>query len=382
MDYHFPSYAPSFNSRVDVNWMDFVRNRWSIFPPALIWGIRALTTLHMGALQGDKNAILSARHMYSRGINHLASLLRTNAALADETLAAAVLLGGYEILDGCSDRSWISHARGIRHLICARGPSAHRSGIGRTLLLSWRPYLVADAFIHSEPCFLGGIEWSCRATVNKITNAEDQQARSSVLGQMMDDAFDEIAKCPGYRGMTKDIVSSGSDVDQAVLGGLMNSILQSREHLVEIHNTLLPSLGETKRESLASLTGAIPSMYATTLVQGSCDGISSAIALLDQLTSMLQACSNQRIEEQQTRPIREFHDEHGKYSECPSPENQSNQLLVPRDSEVFEASAYAIGDRLDKFSLTMGMSSLSADVCGCPQFSARGSIQLQSASLN
>lgn len=353
-----------------------------MFPQALIWGIRALTTLNMGALRGNKNAILCARHMYSRGINHLASLLRTKAALADETLAAAVLLGGYEILDGCSDRSWISHARGIRQLICARGPSAHKSGIGRTLLLSWRPYLVADAFIHSEPCFLGGIEWSSKSTANKIANAEDQHAKSSLLGQMMDYAFDEIAKCPGYHGATKDIVSSNADVDQAVLNGLINNILQSRENLVVIHNTLLSSLEETKKESLASLTGVIPSMYAATLVQGSCDGISSAIALLDQLTTLiLRSCPNRWIEQQQLHSMRAFHREHDGYQPCLFQENQSDQLPVLRDSEVLEASAYAIGDRLDKFSLTMGMSSLSADVCGCPQLSARESIQVQSASL-
>lgn len=380
MDYHFPIYAPSCNSRVDVNWMDFIRSRWSVFPQALIWGIRALTTLRMGALQGNKNAILCARHMYSRGINHLAYLLSTQAALADETLAAAILLGGYEILDGCSDRSWISHARGIRHLICARGPSAHKKGIGRTLLLCWRPYLVADAFMHLEPCFLGGKEWACTSMASKIADAEGQPAKCSLLGQMMDCAFDEIAKCPGYCGVTKDIISSDTVVDQDVLDGLMNDILQSRKNLVEIHHILLPSLGHTKEESISSLTGAIPSIYATTLVQGSCDAISSAIALLDRLTPGLDSCSNRKIEKQLVYSTKELHGEHNAYPFCFSPEEQSlgtstGQLRNTPDSEDFEASVYAIGDRLDKFSLTMGMGTLSAEVCDWPQFSARGIIQ-------
>lgn len=351
-----------------------------MFPEALIWAIRALTTLRMGALQESKDAILCARHMYNRGINHLASLLRTPVTLADETLAAAVLLGGYEILDGCSDRSWVRHARGIRHLICARGPSAHRNGFGRALLLCWRPYLVADAFIHLEPCFLGGTEWTRRSTVSSA-KTDDQPARSSLLGQMMDCAFDEIARCPGYCAATKDLISSGTVLDRAVLDGLTSQILQSRENLVEIHNTLLPSLWDTERESISSLAGAIPFMYATTLVQGTCNGISSAVALLDQVVSVLQSSPNRRIENRLVPPTRCPIGEHNAYPWCPSAEDPSlgtgaDRLLVLRDSEVSEAGAYAIGDRLDKFSLTMGMGTLSADVCGWPQLSARGIIQL------
>lgn len=164
--------------------------------------------------------------MYSRGIKQLASLLHTLAALADETLATAVVLGAYEILDGSSGRSWISHARGIRKLICVCGPSAHKNGMDQTLLLCWRPYLVADAFVHSEPCFLGGLEWT--SIIKDITKVEYQQGRRSLLGQTMDSAFNEVAKCPGYCA----IMTSDTNSSLDMLGSLVNSILKSRECLV------------------------------------------------------------------------------------------------------------------------------------------------------
>ncbi|KAI2695449.1 transcriptional regulator family: Fungal Specific TF [Penicillium roqueforti] len=366
LDYHFPSYLASFNSRVEMNWMKFIRGRWSTFPQALIWALRALTCLRMGAARGNKEAIMCARHMYGRGVNHLASLLHTRAALADETLAAAILLGGYEVLDGSSDRSWIIHSHGIRHLFCARGPSAHTHGMGRTLLISWRPYLVADAFIHAEPCFLGGSEWTCVSAIQEIARAEDRWQESSLLGQTMDYAFNEVAKCPGYYAMTKYFTTSDTDVDRSILNGLVSCILKSRESLVQFHGMLMET------DPPASFVGVIPSTYATTLVQGTRDGINSAVALLDQLMTLLKSHLNRN-----TNPIlmADFDDKHQEdpwrlFAGVQALKTNTNQSLLSRDQKDPGLSIYAVRDQLDKFSLTMGMGSLLPDACGCPQFLA------------
>ncbi|KAJ5395315.1 uncharacterized protein N7487_009618 [Penicillium crustosum] len=367
LDYHFPSYLASFNSRVEVNWMNFIRSKWSTFPQALIWAVRALTSLRMGAARGNKEIIACARHMYGRGIKHLAALLHTRAALADETLAAAILLGGYEVLDGSSDRSWIVHSHGIRHLFCARGPSAHTHGIGRTLLLSWRPYLVADAFIHAEPCFLGGFEWACASTTPEISRAKDQWQKSSILGQTMDYAFNEVAKCPGYYAMTKYFTTSDKNVDPSMINALVGCILKSRESLVHLQGMLM----ETNPP--ASFVGVIPPTYATTLVQGTRHGINSAVALLDQLMTLLKSCLDRG-----TKPIlvpdfddKSQEDQWRLFAGLQAPNTKTDQPPLSRDSEDPSLAIYAIGNQLDKFSLTMGMGSLSPDACGCPQFSAR-----------
>lgn len=367
LTYYFPSYIAFWSSSTGMSWMEFVRYRWSTFPQALIWAIRGLTTLHRGAAQGDKEAILCARHMYSRGITHLASLLMTRAALSDETLAAAVLLGGYEALDGASDRSWTIHSRGIRQLIRARGPSAHKHGIGRTLLLSWRPYLVADAFIHDEPCFLGSSEWTC----DEIAGADDQWLKSSFLGQTIDSAFSEVAKCPGYFATTKDIMMWDRDSDLCILAGLSNSILDSRENLVRLHGML------NEKEFSASFVGGIPSVRASIFVRGSCHGINSAIALLDQLIAILRSHLNGKITRRQRNSMARREGDKDPwllFAETQSLQSlcaMTNVSLASRDLNEETLSGYAIGDRLDTFSLTMGMGCLLPDACGCPQFSAR-----------
>lgn len=121
-----------------------------------------------------------------RAIQHLAFLLQSPAALADETLAAAILLGGYEVLDGSSDRSWIVHARGIGQLMRARGAAAHEQGMGRTMLMAWRPYLVVDTFIHGGPYFLGNPEWTRKAMTKEIARAENERGLGSLIGQLVD----------------------------------------------------------------------------------------------------------------------------------------------------------------------------------------------------
>ncbi|KAL2843191.1 hypothetical protein BJY01DRAFT_215996 [Aspergillus pseudoustus] len=366
MQYHFPIYAASFNCRVDVDWMDFIRGRWSTFPQALVWAVRALTTLHRGTTQRDEQAIMCARHMYSRGIRHLGSLLQTRAALSDETLAAAILLGGYEVLDGSTQWSWIAHCRGITHLLCARGPAAHRRGIGRTLLLCWRPYIVADAFIHAIPCFLGDHEWALILMSEDVAKDELQRQKGSLLGQTMDYAFVEVAKCPGYLAAAKVLVAPTiSSQSNNKVEDLMDDMLFTRENLVQYSRML-----ETNDPD-PSFVGVIPSIHAGPLVQQSRDGLSFAISLVDQLLAMLRAHLARRTGE---IPENSGHDSwhlttqyHTSRSKSPLPASRTN-------SEDLDLDSRDVQDQLDKFSLTMGLGSLLPDACGCPQFAAHKSL--------
>ncbi|KAL4732839.1 hypothetical protein BDV11DRAFT_201238 [Aspergillus similis] len=367
LKYHFPNYAASFSCRVDVDWMGFIRGQWSTFPQALVWAVRALTSLHRGATLGDEQAIMCARHMYGRGIRHLVSLLRTRAALSDETLAAAILLGGYEILDGSSEWSWITHSRGISYLFCARGPAAHRRGMGRTLMLCWRPYIVADAFIHAVPCFLGDYEWPSILMSEEVARAEELEQRGSLLGQTMDYAFIEVAKCPGYLAATKHIEASNAGSDSAIFRSLMDRMLISRENLVQYNNLL-----ETN-DPPVSFVGVIPVVHARTLVQQSRDGINFAIALINQLMTMLRSHLSRRTNNITGRHSYKPEEDPWRRVAQNQHKSQTRQLPASRVSEEVDLSALDVRDRLDNFSLTMGMGSLLPDACGCPQFSAHKS---------
>lgn len=376
--YYFPSVSACVESRVQVTWMGFFRTGWSTFPPALVWAVRALTVLLMGASQGNKQAILCARHMYSRGIRHLASLIQTDSALTDESLAAAILLGGYEVLDGSSDRSWIIHARGICQLMQARGPSAHEHGMGRTLLMCWRPYIVAGAFIHGVPCFLGEPEWTRKSMSTEIARAEDEQGMGSLIGQTADYAFNEIAKCPGYLATTKEIFVVKSPALAPKRKPLLGNLMKLKQTLVRLYRTL------SATEPPASFVGVIPSRHATTLVQASRGCIDSAIALLDRLLATLQSDPGLSAKFQSLgSTVHNFTVDNDQVWHLSAKKSRleirpSQQAGRFRDSDDPNPRKYAIEDQLDRFSLTMGMGSLLPNVCGIPQLSADDAIPGQS----
>ncbi|KAL2838905.1 hypothetical protein BJY01DRAFT_32194 [Aspergillus pseudoustus] len=359
--YYFPRSYSSFSHRVDTNWMDFLRGlQPSIRSQALMWAVRALVTFQMGTLQGNANAVSCARSMYGRGVSCLRSLLRTPFALAEESLAASVLLGGYEILDGSSEHTWISHTRGIRQIMCARGAAAHKTGISRTVMLSFRPFLVAESFVLGEPCFLGEPDWI------SITNDnyQEEQNREMSLGQVMDYAFNEITKCPGYYAATQTILASTVEADPFFLDSLLSGISDSKECLNNLKAKLLTISENEKPASTSASTQSIPPSYTRSLAQLTCGGIESSLAMLDQLTNVLESDRHRRgrattvssaitygqnpWQVPSTQRVDMGGD--GSWNQARSDSAKSRKL---------SSNMQSIGDRLDKFSLNMGVASMS-----------------------
>ncbi|EAU38088.1 predicted protein [Aspergillus terreus NIH2624] len=367
--YYFPRVYFSFKSRVDVDWMDFLRDiPPAQFPQALMWAIRALITFQMGTLQGNEMAIYSARHMYGRGLCHLRALLQTPAALSDECLASCILLGGYEILDGSSERSWISHTHGIRYIMSARGAAAHKSGIGRTLMLSFRPFLISEAFVMGEHCFLGDAEWTSLS--NHALEGDGKKGKKSALGKILDNAFDEFAKCPGYYAVTRNILASPTDPDNAVMDPLLSDIAHAKERLRQLRAQL--DIDQSMRD-LDSFSGSVPATYVDSTAQLISDGINSILALLGQLSTILEADQSRRSLQRQARLVYGANSTPGQdpwrlSAEKFSRRNDIRQPLLLCDPTAFTSSTRPIGDALDRFSLDLGMGSVSTNASQPSEF--------------
>ncbi|KAL4879977.1 hypothetical protein BJY04DRAFT_219780 [Aspergillus karnatakaensis] len=278
LTYHFPRVCSSFAFRVDVGWMEFLRNLKPSCPPALLWAIRTLITFQMGTIHRNERAIYCARHMYGRGIYHLRSLLQSPAALSDETLAACILLGGYEVLDGQGEKSWIAHTRGIRNLMCARGYLAHRSGMGRTLVICFRPFFIAESFLLREACFLASSEWTSM-TDDMVSSAK--RGEGERLGLAMDHIFNETAKCPGYYARAQAIQSMNGEQTSTVVEELLSKIYDTKHRLQQLQYSLTVRPSGILMDSMARLT---------------LEGLHSALRLLDQLSATLEAGCQQMIE--------------------------------------------------------------------------------------
>lgn len=376
--HYFPIMNASVAPRVDVNWMDFVRSPQPL-PPAVMWGVRALVTYQMGAVQGKQhdneyekenekeNARLTARHMYTRAIQHLVSVLGTSSALTDSTLAAAIMLCMFEAVDGATEGSLLLHSQGIRSIMAARGPAAHKTGMGRNLLLSYRPFLIGEAFIRCEPCILGSPEWAAIFDDIDISPAEGESetktktktSSSSPLGQTIDYAFNESAKCPGYYAATHEIITSypAFHKSKAVAQSLMDDMGRTRCSLLRLQDSLEQGLclcqSGTDLQLSASFAGSIPPAHVASLAKLSSEGIGAAVALLDQLSTLLRSHLHRVLPQYQSGYMKDFHQA--------SPEDPwyaaTNRLGTAAGvgARLETSDACRMGNELDRFSVSMGM---------------------------
>ncbi|KAE8149495.1 hypothetical protein BDV25DRAFT_156227 [Aspergillus avenaceus] len=282
LNMHSASVYGAVSGWIDTNWLDYVRDQASTCGPAMLWALRAMTTFNMGLAKEDREAIICGQHMYGRAIEHLSQLLQSSSALSDETLAAAMVLAGFDQLDSDCPKSWLMHTCGIRDMICARGPEAHRHGIGRTLLVSWRPFLVLESMVHEKPCFLEDPTW---AAVARGHTSEGEQGVSRALGQIIDYALIEIAKYPGYAVRTQRIIEPGTTPNPDMIRDLVADIDVTKAYLLR----LLPNFSfmSVNTGPLTSVYGLIPQEHANFVVRRALDGINTEIALLNDLLTTL-----------------------------------------------------------------------------------------------
>lgn len=260
---------------------------------------------------------------------------------------AAIHLGIYEMLDGLGEKSWLIHSRGIGRLFQLRGPEAHRDGFGRTLLVAYRSFLVADAFISQEPCFLAEHEW--RAIVYETLASERRAGKSCQLSELVELAFNEIVLCPGLFAQTRDLVSQTEGVSEILRESLVAQITRSLDRLVELERQMGPLIIKYNNKVIKweeDAKSPIPTEFARKVAKFASHGARSAIAILSQLLVLIEADKKRSCLDTK--------------SQCPSniwklpagsmaPESQEKPLIA------YDAHEDDSPDRLDQIALSMGM---------------------------
>ncbi|KAJ5354971.1 uncharacterized protein N7496_012183 [Penicillium cataractarum] len=286
-----------YSTRVGTNWFDVVHNYRDTAGKALDLCLRSLGALHIGRSLGDDRLGLASREMYGQALNHLARTLRNPAlATADNTLGAAILLGVYELTSSTGQESWMLHSRGISNLYQIRGPQAHADGLGRTLLLSFRGFLVYEALTRGEKCFLEGEEW--RSIIPDMINEERRRGKFSRLGELIEYSFHEIARCPGFLASARALIAS-ADTTDCEREDLMTSVSHCQGVLLEHYSELIAGLNASRWPTTIQTReffGPIPFQVREALAEFSLQGITSAIQILQQLLVKLRSNDPRRIE--------------------------------------------------------------------------------------
>lgn len=292
---NFPGQYYGYSTRFDTNWFYVARKPQETTGMAFDWGIRSLGALHIGRSQGDDQLGLVSREMYGQALSQLIRALRHRTlAATDDTLGAAILLGAFEMTCSTGHNSWMLHSRGISYLFQARGARAHVQGFGRTLLVSFRGFLVYDAMIRRERCFLEDEEWG--SIIPNMIDEDRRRGKASRLGELIEYAFHEVARCPGFLAITHAQVESANVADTE-RESLITSISDCQRALLEYHSEGIAAMNSLQQPYSAEdrdFFGPIPSKVHITLAEFSLQGMGSAIALLQQLLVTLSSDSLRR----------------------------------------------------------------------------------------
>ncbi len=288
----FPLTFTHFAPRLDPNWLEFIRHHQLAQTEPVERAIRVLNLWYLGVKHDDASIIDHSRYAYGGALRSLARLIgNPKTRTADVTLATAIMLAVFEMLDPLTPHSWLVHSGGIGGLIKLRGARVHADGFARTMLVTIRSFLLADAFVRREPSFLGGDDW--RVANEEASALEFRAGKGSWIGRVLDLVFNEISMGPGLWADATAVIAGKKDADDVSREELIERIKRSREIQRNLQRQLASASGEgemSQMEEKKSDPGGRREVEHVRAVVGRClQGLSAGIALLDQLLVLLEA---------------------------------------------------------------------------------------------
>lgn len=359
----FPCYFKATETRVPVNWVEYVETRRVVADTPFDWAIRSLTFMYTGSLYSDSRYLDAGRGLYLRSLRGLSNLLsHVSMAKSDEALSTAIALLVFEMHTCTTAEGWIHHASGIRALMQLRGPQAHRDGFGCALYIACRNVLITAALVSGEKCFLEEPEWQALNENICVDNAK--QPDSSVYTEITERAFRQVVRIPGFVKRLRDFQSAAPNVQKLERPALLRQILAARAALRGIHTEFSMSVSSLRagHEPQTGFIGPIPHHFFDGFSTLSVRGIRHSILLLNYLIILLDP-SQQPAAEAENRIItgrmRAAIDSRLSDHDAPSapmaPGSSGRPQLVIESRVTPETRQPPTTDWMDHIATTMGM---------------------------
>ncbi|GAB1197676.1 hypothetical protein APSETT444_006978 [Aspergillus pseudonomiae] len=279
----FPCYFKCTETQVPVNWVEYVENRRGT-NSCFDWALRACTTSYAGAVHNDQRLLKEARVMYIQALRSLGGLLsHISTAKSDEALATAITLAVYE-KHHCTDaNSWLKHASGVRTLMKLRGPSAHLHGFGCAMYVAYRSFLVTEALVSGEECFLQEPEW--QALNEEIAANNAKLPDSSLYTDVVERGFLEILKIPGHVKQVRKLLSLSSEERARRQPGVLRSVQAARAALRGINTEfgISVSMRRAGQGARQGFIGPSPNFFLDGYSTLFASGVRSGLLILNQL---------------------------------------------------------------------------------------------------
>ncbi|KAK0722870.1 hypothetical protein B0T26DRAFT_674516 [Lasiosphaeria miniovina] len=212
--------------------------------PSLDYAMAAFTIHLLGKAEGSAHLIAESLSLYGQSLAALQRALKHPVEWkAPETLCATMLLTFYEAFAGTSDgneravnpSSWMKHAKGVSMLIQQRGVDAYRDPWDRSMLLSFRTFIIMHCMFSDEDCFLAKKKW--QNVIAAMQPAQDTSAMSAtavIAATHVDAYFNHLAKVPGllHHGMAlREATARGLPIDTSRIVLLVKSTAQLHSEL-------------------------------------------------------------------------------------------------------------------------------------------------------
>jgi hypothetical protein len=185
--------------RVHVPWTTYVAQHGGK-SPAFDAAVYSMNLVFMGYTHIDGKLQRSSQEMYSKALRLFGDRIRNEAAMKSrESVSITIMLSLFEAYSPTNPDSWAHHAGGTALLMAHRGPEAHLTGFDRCLYLSFRSFIVAEAFLNDKRCIFERPEW--QAHVHQVRREDMVDPRVdgpiALFIDLQDRIFIEVAKIPG-----------------------------------------------------------------------------------------------------------------------------------------------------------------------------------------
>ncbi|KAL4963487.1 uncharacterized protein BDV14DRAFT_176638 [Aspergillus stella-maris] len=258
----FPCFFRSTETRVPVNWVQYVDKRNGATNSCFDWAIRASTAAYLGFLHDDPRYLQASQSCYHRALRGLANLLTAEGtAKSDEALATAITLAVFEKHNCSSPDAWLRHAAGIRTLMKIRGPKAHLQGFGRAMYIVYRNFLVTAALLEGEACFLEEPEW--RELNEEIAAENAKLPTSSMYTDVVERGFLEVIKVPGLVKRTRQLKFKPAKERAKAQMNLLHDVQAARAALRGIYTEFGVSLSMLRsgQDEHDAFVGPVPHFF-------------------------------------------------------------------------------------------------------------------------
>jgi hypothetical protein len=191
--------------RVHVPWTRYIAQQVGK-SPAFDAAVYSMNLVFMSHTHVDDKLQRSSREMYSKALRLFGDMIRNEAAMKSrEGVSITIILSLFEAYSHTNPDSWARHASGTALLMAQRGPKSHLRGFDRCLYLSFRSFVVAEAFVNDKKCIFELPEWQAHIHQVRSEDMADKRVDGPIalFIDLQDRIFSEVVKIPGFLSQSR-----------------------------------------------------------------------------------------------------------------------------------------------------------------------------------